>query len=664
MKKNFLSIGLLCASAFVLTNCNNQIAEPQVPVKEGMPFELTATPQGTKTENDGMATKWVTDDALNVFHAEAGTTTTVYGTNDKFTYSASNTFSGTLTKALAADKSYDWYALYPYSKYVTTPAATSGGYIFIGHSSGAVQTGNDSKAHLSGTLCPLYGVSKNVSASDPVSISMNHLTSVVKIVVKNTVTDPLTVESIEFSTGKDIVGSYYINFTGSDVVYTGNSTNTVANLSVTGGTALAQGESASFYIPIKPHKAAAGSTISIKVNGYEKSKVLSSDLEFVAGKMKTMNFDFDSEQTVFMWNLAEDSTSEASAEKIGWTNSVAKMLCVKGESTNDANSYYPGDGNNPARTSTRFYAKSTLSITPLTSKNLTYYTFKATSSNYANAFVNSTWTNAYAIVSDASNYVVTVVAIDPAQAVSAVIGGACGFTKVECHTDAAPYFAPIIKPSKSSLAAVAAGETCSLDYTIDFPVLGKSISASSDQTWVNSFDCSTAGKISFTVDANTGAARTATITLSYEGADDVTVSVNQAKQITGDIKQETITLSSGIYSGSGASGAITWTGTSCSIKQTNDGGSTNVNSSYVSAPRWYQSNVISFTSNSGFTLTKVVVTCTTNAYATSLKDSTYSSGASAVVSGSEVTITTSGDFKIKMGAQVRVSSITVYYAQD
>lgn len=128
-------------------------------------------------------------------------------------------------------------------------------------------------------------------------------------------------------------------------------------------------------------------------------------------------------------------------------------------------------------------------------------------------------------------------------------------------------------------------------------------------------------------------------------------------------KSEEIVLANGTYSGEGTTGIITWTGTSCSFVQTKEESTSNVNSSYVSAPRWYASHKVTFTANTGYTITKVVVVCTEAKYATVLKDSTYSDGASATVSGSTVTITTSGDFAVTMGAQSRISSVTVYYTE-
>lgn len=124
---------------------------------------------------------------------------------------------------------------------------------------------------------------------------------------------------------------------------------------------------------------------------------------------------------------------------------------------------------------------------------------------------------------------------------------------------------------------------------------------------------------------------------------------------------ETITLANGVGSGSGTSYSITWSGTSCDITQTKENSSTSVNSSYISAPRWYQGHKIAFKAKSGYTLAGATIVCTSNAYATELKNSTYSTGASATVSSSTVTITTSGDFDITMGAQSRVSSIEINY---
>lgn len=314
MKRQILTLGAICAAAFTLTNCNKEIAEPKAPVTEGIPFEIVAATADTKTENDGLNTKWTTGDALNVFHAEAGSID--YGTNDQFKYTgADNKFKGTLKTALGGGKSYDWYALYPVNdnaKFViTTPAGskTGDGWAYIGHKGGATQNGYNSTAHLAENLCPLYGVAKSVDASTPVSFNMKHIASVVKIVVTNESESSLTVNSITFTAPEDIVGSYFMNFTDPNNVVCKASgasfVSSTATLNVTGGTALAKGEKAEFYIPIKPFKAAANK-LKITVNGYEKTPVSTADVEFKAGKIETVNFKYNAAGTTAVlgpdWN--------------------------------------------------------------------------------------------------------------------------------------------------------------------------------------------------------------------------------------------------------------------------------------------------------------------------------------------------------------------------
>lgn len=299
-------MGAICAAAFTLTNCNKEIAEPKAPVTEGIPFEIVAATADTKTANDGLNTVWTTGDALNVFHAEAGSID--YGTNDQFTYTgAGNKFTGKLTTGLeGGGKSYDWYALYPVNdnaKFViTTPAGskTGDGWAYIGHKGGATQNGYNSTAHLAENLCPLYGVAKSVDASTPVSFNMKHIASVVKIVVTNESESPLTVTSVTFTAPEDIVGSYFMNFTDPNNVVCKASgasfVSSTATLNVTGGTALNKGEKAEFYIPIKPFKAAANK-LKITVNGYEKTPASTADVEFKAGKIETVNFKYNAAGT-------------------------------------------------------------------------------------------------------------------------------------------------------------------------------------------------------------------------------------------------------------------------------------------------------------------------------------------------------------------------------
>ena len=70
----------------------------------------------------------------------------------------------------------------------------------------------------------------------------------------------------------------------------------------------------------------------------------------------------------------------------------------------------------------------------------------------------------------------------------------------------------------------------SIEYTVSNPVEGVTISANANVDWIHGFDYSTAGEVSFEVDAQAAgaASRDGIITLSYAGANDVEVTVSQA----------------------------------------------------------------------------------------------------------------------------------------
>ena len=122
-----------------------------------------------------------------------------------------------------------------------------------------------------------------------------------------------------------------------------------------------------------------------------------------------------------------------------------------------------------------------------------------------------------------------------------------------------------------------------------------------------------------TPDMSTAGAKTVTIT--YDG-ETTTGEITVKAAGSAEEKSEEIVLANGTYSVTGTNGIITWSGTSCSFVQTKENSSSNVSSSYVSAPRWYASHKVTFTANTGYTITKVVVVCTSTSYASALQSST------------------------------------------
>ncbi len=298
MKRIFNALGLMLVSALTLTNCTKNIETPVVE-SEGVPFEIVASTVETKTVNDGMSTLWKTGDQINLFHAVAGTTT--YSNDKNFTVNNVETglFKGTLTGTLDEDSAYDWYAFYPYTSQITTPANKTS-YVTVGSKASSVQTqnGNNSMKHIAGENYPLAGKAIATPAGATPELQMSHVTSLIEVVVTNNTENPLTVTDVVVNAPELLVGTFYINFTGeilpSSFESSGDTyTATTAKLAVTNGEAIENGESAKFYLAVKPFAVEAGETLEIYVNTCGKEVEMSETVNFTAGKVKTINFNYN-----------------------------------------------------------------------------------------------------------------------------------------------------------------------------------------------------------------------------------------------------------------------------------------------------------------------------------------------------------------------------------
>lgn len=301
MKINSSIFTLALTSVLAIAGCTEQLGDNSSAINGGVPFSFSASHSDSKTSIEGLQTVWDEDDNVNLFHAEAGSTS--YVNDNAFVITSqnlsTNTFTGTLAAAIEEGKAYDWYVFYPYSEYNKTPAGTAkenSAYITVGGTS-QIQIGNNSLAHLSGKSCPLFGVAKSVAASSKLSLTMKHLTSIVEVKVSNNSGAPVKVNSVAFTASEDIVGTYYVNYSNpEDVKYasTGDSyVSETASLSVNSGEEIANGATATFYIAIKPFTAPAGSELKVSVNGDEQIYPITSDVTFNPGKIKTVKYSID-----------------------------------------------------------------------------------------------------------------------------------------------------------------------------------------------------------------------------------------------------------------------------------------------------------------------------------------------------------------------------------
>ena len=509
MKRFFSYIGASLVAIAALSSCNKEIENPSSEASNGIQFAITASSVDTKTSIDGFKTSWVANDELDITHAIAGST--AYITDGKFSISeanlATNKFNGTLKSNLEEGSSYDWYALYPYN---------GRNYTYIGHSKGATQNGNNSTAHLCETLCPLYGVAKNVNSSAPVSFDMQHLAAVVEITVTNETDADLTVKNITFaSSDENIVGSYIIDFKGDNVTYTDGDkqyVSKVATLNVTNGDAIAKNGSAKFYIPIKPHIAEAGSKIVINVNGYEKEIPLTKDVTFKAGTVKKIGFKcdrvyasatFDFTDPTSLGLTAGDITKPIVSENISLTT-------ANGTATTNTRIFQTKD----KKFELRAYNGSTLSFKAPDSYIIKSIVFSGSAINACSVdvgeFSSGTWTGANQSVKFSATNTLKI---------SKII---VLYVKGEPTTS-------IIADNIANVSArgITDGE---LTYTIENPIEGTTLEASCDETVVDVVLAEN-GKVSYSVSKNTSnTIRTGRITLTYGNVSkDITVSQNAAQ---------------------------------------------------------------------------------------------------------------------------------------
>ena len=517
------------AASLSLTNCTEKIEGPIAPATPaGIPFEISAD-ISTKTTNDGLATQWAEGDAINLFHAEAGKTG--YVSDKDFTLDATRVgvFKGSLTGTLDASKSYDWYAIYPYNQALETPAnnATTAKYFYVGGRSDtpAVQNGNNSTSHLVERYAPLWGKAANVPSNEKPSMIMQHLASVVKVKVTNTTETPLTVNSVAFTSTEPIVGQFYIDVTGTAVEYTtatGLYNSSTASLTVKGATPLAKGESAVYYIPIKPHTAASGSILKISVNGYEKPLTLPKDVTFTAGSIKTLAFNYDNTSVVSQATF--DFSSKESIESMGIAvpaTSTGTEISSK-TFTVGAVSMTSTDGGTPTRIwnskgsyDLRVYAKGK-------TQNDGSITFKVP----AGYLITKVVFNGTAPLSVTEGSYTDNVWKGSTQSVTFTATNTCKITAVDVF-----YEVGEVKPliSATDITGISArGESAGeLVYTIENPVEGTTLSGSCDSTVVTSVIDHGDGKtFLYEVSKNLGVAREGWIKLTY-GDVEKTIKVSQ-----------------------------------------------------------------------------------------------------------------------------------------
>ncbi len=300
MKKSFYFLGIAAIVAIGVCSCTNDIeTEEREVLSERIPFTISLSADNTQTKTqwrDGMpySIKFINNDAIRLFHAESGTTNFV--DDGQFICASGGiqdvVFSGSLASALDPSKSYDWYAVYPYSEAHTgTPDDMEFDIL--------PKSPWYALPNLGGL--PLYGKCLNVSgAYTTVGMTMNQMLSAFKFTVTNNTENNISIATAKLkSNNHPLHGIVEVDLTKDEPDFMINGGDEIEfSFSSSGYLNAVPGGQVVFYLPFIPHKNSNKDYYGIGLGTddggiqYYNSKnfVINKDLKFEAGKVYPVNY--------------------------------------------------------------------------------------------------------------------------------------------------------------------------------------------------------------------------------------------------------------------------------------------------------------------------------------------------------------------------------------
>lgn len=260
----------LAASLSIVFGCAEKINEPECMPVPGDAFVLTVEAPSTKTVFDGKdySVEWESEDILGVYITAEGSETPEYYTFEK---GEGNQFWSKDFKP-EADKSYTYTVVYPCPE-VTEPAD---GKVNISIVSGT-QSGADNSSHIQ---TPLYG-SSSVPAGESPKIVLKHLASIIRVTVKNSMSESLSVEKVSVKTAGDapaaVAGTFALDLTTGVISAAEGASFSEASVAVTSGTVESP---AVFFLLMAPYSGDADVTVTA---GERNFTVAKSGLNFKDG---------------------------------------------------------------------------------------------------------------------------------------------------------------------------------------------------------------------------------------------------------------------------------------------------------------------------------------------------------------------------------------------
>ena len=298
----------LAMSAFTFSSCVYQDWEPE-PSKGGSDsgngpglvipavtdFSVYASIAQTKSvvsEEGSLA--WTAGDLINVFHGVAGEADLV---SDGVVFynpksEKPNEFLGKLGQDLKKGYTYDWYVFYPYTEDLSIVNNTGAAIIGSKADKAQIQNGYGSKAHIAGDYMPMFGTATGVEQGKTPNAELHHLSSIIELNISSCMPEAVEITEVKVTAGEAIVGKFVFDFINGTVTPVEGASSNTATLTVKEPATLQNGESAKFYLILKPFTAKAADGLTISVNGSEKQISLKEDLVFAPGKTTSMDYTY------------------------------------------------------------------------------------------------------------------------------------------------------------------------------------------------------------------------------------------------------------------------------------------------------------------------------------------------------------------------------------
>lgn len=548
MKSRFFSGVLLAAAAAAFASCSQDSAEavsPELPqfsvtLSAGNPsIAPDAQPQSTRTEMEGTTPYWSVGDQIGV--STDGTSNNVAFTNDASERARTTTFSGTISAGTTL------YTYYPYTANgISGSGDQAGARVDLPANQTPTATSFDGKADL------LIGQPLAMTADGTVvgNLQFKRVSAIVKVVLKdNSTAKSLTgqhISMLSLAAGGEnwLAGRLTLNLVSGQLLEPSYGQSNKVTAAYTSATQYEPDGTSGTYLSVYPRELPAGSTLTFEAatEGFSISRTvtLAEPVALLPGKINTLTV-----------SLADEHiTAAAAGFALPFTDDFSWI-------TTTGNTVLPIDGYPKAEDGTARYS-ATANTYPETPA-LKFGTANARGSfTTADLDLSQPFTvlvKARDYGTDGSGLTVTAgeaasqnVALTgsykyyafefPAQGSKSKVrvditgkrGYLLDFQVVAGHD--VPLPPELTVTSEMTVTASPDGERITTTYTVENPVAGASVTADAGEaSWINTFETSVEGQVSYTVDANdTGEERSATVTFAYADAKPQTVTVTQPKQ--------------------------------------------------------------------------------------------------------------------------------------